>query len=87
MQGFDNPAFDGYIAVSVAPPPTYLVTIMINGVWSNNATLKEQDDFFLSSGLTRGQLGIDNTTCSVVPGNCQLLSYPDYATGFTKPLM
>ena len=60
---------------------------MINGVWSNNATLKEQDDFFLSSGLTRGQLGIDKKTCTVTPQNCEVLSYPDYATGYTKPLM
>lgn len=87
MQGYDNPAFDGYVAITVAPPPFYLVTTMVNGLWSNNATQEQQDDFFLSSGLSRGQLGIDNTTCTLFPGNCQLLSYPEYATGFTQPLM
>ena len=87
MQGYDNPAFDGYVAVTVAPPPTYAVMILVNGLWSNNATKQQQDDFLLSSGLTREELGIDEDTCIFFPGNCKPLTYPEYATGFTGPLM
>jgi len=86
-RGPQDPALDGYVSLSVGPPPVYLPVILVNAVFSDNRTRAEQNAFFLSSGLSATTLGISDCSISI-PGfpNCRELTYPEYANIFTAQI-